>query len=450
LPLELVVHLAAFLPTESAVALALTNKTMYRLIYGQPFDIQATVRFDMITVERWNLLLLLERDSNVLAACQECMKLHGPLRRAGLACVERSRTFLPGDITPVFCRLLAKRYIYQENYVDLLSMANRTQVSTQPDFKLFTTITYHLRAGNLFARQETFIAPLTVERELTGRSAYLLNKVVDSERSRVCPHVRWQHLGLELSCCSASGIHYPSSLSAYYLGTQLSRKRDGLFGNDLSQQLTRMDGLRMLEFSSDCRYATADCKKPDRHEHYHVSGGCYNSTAIPHNVLDSGFGPGLKCALLHSQPCEDCDKCPTRFRINLVRACEICATDMCVSAQDIEGIGRVMALTTWRNLGGVHAGQWATWYSHYWNIDRFSSRFLVQPEDAMVLRDLSKGTAVYAAFHSLPVDTELHVRRYSPSIPRRMLDAFREGSHSSEKWWRLPELVYSKAPCPGL
>jgi len=212
------------------------------------------------TVERWNLLLLLERDSDALAACQERMKLHSPLRRAGLACVERSRIFLPGDITPVFCRLLARHYIYQKDYADLLSMANRTQISIQPDFKLFATVTYHLRSGNLFVCQETFIAPLTVEGELTGRRAYLLNKAVDGERSNVCPHVRWQHLGLELSCCRASGIHYPSSLSARYLGAQLSGKRDDLFGDDLLQQLTMMDHLRIFEFSSDCRYAAAGCK----------------------------------------------------------------------------------------------------------------------------------------------------------------------------------------------
>jgi hypothetical protein len=122
---------------------------------------------------------------------------------------------------------------------------------------------------------------------------------------------------------------------------------------------------------------------------------------------------------------------------------------MCVSAQDVEGIGRVIALTTWKNLGGVHIGEWARWYSHYWNVDKFSSRFLVQPEDAMVMRDLSKGTAVYAAFHNLPVDTEPSVRWYTPLVPRRMLDAFRERPDVSEKWWKLPELVYTKAPAPG-
>ena len=153
------------------------------------------------------------------------------------------------------------------------------------------------------------------------------------------------------------------------------------FGNDLPQQLARMDRLRIFEFSSDYRYATAGYKNSNRHQHYHTSGGCYNSAAIPHSTLNSGFGPGLKCALLHSQRCKDCDKWPTRFPINLVRACEICTTDMCVSAQDVEGIGRVMALTTWTDLGSVHVGEWASWYSHYWNVDNFSSRFLVQPED---------------------------------------------------------------------
>lgn len=101
----------------------------------------------------------------------------------------RSST-LPGDVNPVFCRLLAKYYICQKPYADLLSTANRTQVYTLPDFKLFSTITYQMSAGNLFVRQESFIAPLTSQGVLTGRSAYLLHQIVDSERADVCPHVR--------------------------------------------------------------------------------------------------------------------------------------------------------------------------------------------------------------------------------------------------------------------
>ncbi len=353
---------------------------------------------------------------------------------------------MPGEITPVFCRLLAKHYLHQRDYADLLSLANRTQTIVHPGFKLLTTVTHHLRTGNLFVRQETFIAPLTIQGELASRSAHSLHKVVDSDRAYVCPHVRWQHLGLELSCGSESGTHYPSSLSAYYLGTELSKKRDGSFGNDLPHQLARMDGYRILDFASDCRYATADCDKRHHHTLGHYHFGCYDSTAIPQTVVESSFGPGLRCALLHSQPCKDCNKWPSRFRVGLVRACEICATDMCVSAQDVEGIGRVMALTTWKNLGGVNVGEWASWYSHSWDVERFSSQFLVQPEDAMVMRDLSNGTAVYAAFHNFSADAVN--ARYTPLISRRMIDAFRQQPDASRKWWEVPDLVFLKPRSP--
>jgi hypothetical protein len=107
-----------------------------------------------------------------------------------------------------------------------------------------------------------------------------------------------------------------------------------------------------------------------------------------------------------------------------------------------------MALTTWKNLGGVHVGEWASWYPHYWNVYRFSSRFPGQPEDDIVMRDLSKGTAVYAAFHNLSVDTTESVRWYTPLVSRRMLDAFGEGSHGLEKFGKLPELLFGKAPGP--
>jgi hypothetical protein len=78
---------------------------------------------------------------------------------------------------------------------------------------------------------------------------------------------------------------------------------------------------------------------------------------------------------------------------------------MCVSVQGIEGIGRVITLITWKNLGGVNERQWASWYTHHSDIDRFTRRFLVNPEYSQITRDLSKGTAVYTAFENLPPNT---------------------------------------------
>lgn len=406
LPNELKAYTAQFLPKESAIAFALTCKTMYDLLGQRFFD-------NLSTQEHWDLILLLERDSDLLAACQECMKLHSPFaprrrRTDTLPCINQPKSILPNGVTPTLCRLFAKRYIRQMPYIDLLSTAAQTVIFTLPDFKLFSQVTFHLRAGNLFVRQETSIAPLTAHGELTGRGAFLLNETTENTNASVCPHIRWQHLGLELCCGPKSGTDYPSSLSAAYLGSQQypDDHLQGNFRDRIGSYLSKMDGERILDFNEDDRYATADpngrCRGSRR---FHI-GPCYDSTAVPRTVLEDALGPGLKCSLLHSQPCadRDCDRQPSRFKVNLVRACEICATDMCVSAQDIQGIGRVVTQTTWKNLGGVYSGQWSSWHTHYSDVEKFTRRFLVDPEYSQITRDLSKGVAVYTAFENIPTN----------------------------------------------
>jgi len=449
LPPELVVYVAALLPNEAAIALALSSKTMHYLVGRRPFG-------NLSARGRWNLILLLERDSHTLVACHECMKLHSPF-----APIHRPRLFLPRGVTPAFSRWIAKQYIRRRLHTDLLDAVNQTAIHSLLDFKLFSTVRCHMGTGNLFVRQETLIAPMTSRRNLTARSAYLLNEVIAGINGDVCPHVRWQHLGLELSCGQNSGSDYPSSLSASYLRSQLSRVdylRDRFherlsnhhLGNRLGYQLWKMDRQTLLGFQEDERYATADrqipCRvAPELGERFHFSPSCYDSTPIPHAVLNDALGPGLKCALLHSQPCTDtrCDRLATRFRVNLVRACEICDTDMCIGSQDVEGVGRVLSLTTWKNLGGVYDGGWRSWYAHHLDIEQFASRFLVNPDDTTIVRDLKLGAAVYRAFEGIPTDApEPHVSWYTASISPRALAAFRgTPSVSESRWWRLPDLV---------
>lgn len=124
LPIEVVYYLAKLLPKESAIALALTNKAMYSII-------GSLVLRELSKLEHWNLLLLLERDSDILVACQQCNKLHSPFLRTlrgtrGIPCLrERLQTFCRREaesgrhsvllellgVTPALCRLLAKRYV---------------------------------------------------------------------------------------------------------------------------------------------------------------------------------------------------------------------------------------------------------------------------------------------------------------------------------------------------
>ena len=436
------VYVAAFLPNEAAVALALSSKTMYNLVGRRRFG-NLSIR------ERWNLILLLERDSGTMVACHECLKLHCPFAPRAR---HRLAVALPRGLTPALLRFVAKQFIRGMPYTDLFGFANRTIVHTLSDFKLFSTITCHASSGNFFLRRETLIAPMASGNELTARSAYLLNEIVDSKTSHACPHVRWQHLGLELSRGPNSGNDYPSSLSASYLRSQLDRLdflRHNGHRRSLGNELQNMDLERLTEFQEDERYAAADrgipCRvAPNLGLRFHLSPRCYDSTPIPHAVLEDALGLGLKCALLHPQPCADtgCENLPTRLRVNLVRACEICDTDMCIGSQDVESVGRVISLTTWKNLGGIHENGWRSWYTHYSDVEQFASRFLVNSDDGMIIRDLAQGAAVYRAFQGIPTDApEPPISWYTASITPRALVAFTGTPSVSERqWWKLPNV----------
>lgn len=77
-------------------------------------------------------------------------------------------------------------------------------------------------------------------------------------------------------------------------------------------------------------------------------------------VYNDTLGPGLGYTFFHSQSYKKpaCDTLSGRFRVNLVWTCEICAIDLRGSSQAVGGIGRVIALTTWKNLGAYTAGSW--------------------------------------------------------------------------------------------
>jgi hypothetical protein len=212
LPDVVIYHLARLLPKESAIALALTSRALYSIL-GPRFFIGLSEE------ERWRLLLLLERDTDLLVACQQCKKLHGPCaplasepnstsfqsypsspELAAMTCLRSHDFLLPEGATPAFCRLLAKRYIRRQPYGELLTMASRTRIYTLPDFKLFSTTIYRMVDGQLLLRQETVIAPFTSKGELTGRGAYLPNFTTGThEAPVVCPHLSWGKLGISLS-----------------------------------------------------------------------------------------------------------------------------------------------------------------------------------------------------------------------------------------------------------
>ncbi|KAK4243144.1 hypothetical protein C7999DRAFT_18466, partial [Corynascus novoguineensis] len=386
LPTELGQYVSRLLPKESAATLALTSKAMLKLVPPELYK-------RMSITERWRLLLLLERDSNLLVACHQCLRLHSPFisEGSGISCKKQWRSLLPDGITPALCRLLAKRYIRHEPYIDLLSIARRTEVYTTQNFKIFSNTALRMINGRLLVRLEANIAPLTMEGELTGKSAFLLNDVLYNSGGQVCPHIRWHHLGLDLFCGPNSDLDRYSSLSASYLGSHFL-----WLGH---------------------------------------SAHCYDSTPLPRSAFDKTLGRGVDCALFHTQPCQDteCGELPARFRVNLVRACEICATDLCVSAQDIEGVGRVIALTSWKSLGGVYDEQWTDWHPHTTELANFTKDFIIEGDGGFT-RSLDDGPTVFAAFENVPTSKDA-LYWYIPSVKDRMIEAFTRKTPTQHGEW---------------
>jgi hypothetical protein len=103
---------------------------------------------------------------------------------------------------------------------------------------------------------------------------------------------------------------------------------------------------------------------------------------------------------------------------------------MCVGAQDVAGAGRIISLMTWKNLGGVYAGQWANWYPHSADVGRFTRDFVVNPQAGKITRDLSKGTMVYARFEDRsPIG---RTAWYTSHINDRIIAAF-TGLYDAQK-----------------
>lgn len=68
----------------------------------------------------------------------------------------------------------------------------------------------------------------------------------------------------------------------------------------------------------------------------------------------------LRCALQHSQPCKSC-----HLDLGEVRCCHLCHTDYTFNVVDLEEVGRVLVLTTWRDLGQGLTMWDPKWSSHF-------------------------------------------------------------------------------------
>jgi hypothetical protein len=140
-------------------------------------------------------------------------------------------------------------------------------------------------------------------------------------------------------------------------------------------------------------------------------------------------------------PCRNkqCSKADNCYQLGLVRACKRCDTDVCITARDVDGVGRVLALTTWKNLGGVYDGQPAAWYTH-----RRSSRSrMAGSATGEHPRERRTGPMVYTVFENVlhqPDDKAKepwYCTGYKPCIGRRIVSHFTSEPNTKDEEWDM-------------
>jgi len=444
LPLDLIPYIVTLMPKESAAALAVTSKQMYSIIGPR-------VLRRLNPAEKWRLMLLLERDADLMMACGQCNMLHAPIMTpapyqwnscsGGAQCVRETttdRSHLPKGITPVLCRLLAKRYLRQQSYGDILSMAAKSFFLTLPDFKVFNTMALRIVNGNLLLRNQIFMAPMAKgTKTASGRAAYALDKLICKRSTglgdfRCCQHLGWNDAGLQIADSPYSryddDYDAPKQLfehiEGFATGHQEEHHQDSFWGGE---------------------------KHPSM---------CYGRDTVDEKVFNDALSPSLRCALLHAQPCMTCEAVGT---VNLVNSCSECYTDFCASAQDVEGIGRVMVLTTWKDLGGVMKSDNGPdkWWSHQGPARSFGAargsprlptvapRFLCEPCGSIFTRyegnehpptphhDCKEHQSKMRKLKAVSPDIMHSGCAYHPTLGRRVTALFERNTDAQDddRWW---------------
>lgn len=309
MPAELLLIVAEHLPIESAACLALACKTTY-LALGSSW-------FNMPKPDLWNFLLLIEHERLNSFACPHCLKLHRPPNSFsgyhGYRCkVSRVlNTSLPDTISPGLVKMIGRKYFEDPRASqEYLSWAIMTGKKTTRHIKIATHVMPRMLDGSLLLRTETYIQPFR-NRNLTERSlmemichmsihcGYYHNKV-----PQLCNHQKWEY-------------DLPN-FTALWKSIEPTR-------------------------CVNCAY-----KRGGRG---HLAQ-CYTTKRLFRPAARGFKTPNIACFLIHKQPCKSCKRNHEDLYEGEIKGCKQCATDYCISARKVPGVGTCLVLTTWKNIGG--------------------------------------------------------------------------------------------------
>jgi hypothetical protein len=237
---------------------------------------------------------------------------------------------LPDGIDLSFCRYFLRHYSRGPND-DSGPITIRTVAATDhPDSKKLTSWSLRAKDGNLYLRTQTVLAAVSTDGKITWRGGYML---VDHLTDSSCDYKVCGHLG-----------EWARVAEAYFFDSKLRPE-----ANDL------------LATAHNESHDTRECDCSGHQEDCHHGQGF--DRKITEQVLHMLIGRDMTYGLLHQDLAYEFYPHGGIY-LNTVHGCRFCPTDFCLGLEDVEGLGRVMVLTQWKDLGGPDGDELHKWFAH--------------------------------------------------------------------------------------
>ncbi|EOO00518.1 hypothetical protein UCRPA7_3985 [Phaeoacremonium minimum UCRPA7] len=374
LPRELLCCIAKVLPPESAAAFAIVNKVLYGTLGPRVLQLRG--------YNLWRLLVLLERDMVFFIACPNCLKLHSPAIKYTdddpASCeVSAVELALPHKVKHSTVRAVAKAYLQNRNYGEFLTYVNYSLKNFEEHRQSIQTVSSRMIRGNLLLQNQIIIRPRKANTE-TMRSMWELDQFLGSfwNGRSICQHKSWK------------------------------QSRPKLCVEDMNKLADQHDSAHHVQ--------------TEWHKLHHV-GKCFSDKDIRATLnkedLTSAVSGGLLAALFNK-------KLSSVF--GRVKGCTECFTDYTVTPVDIEGAGRCLVLTVWKDLGGIGPGQDTKWETHL-EMSGHEERLhanIRMGGDAVRAADIGEIYCAWEALNAAKFDPKTHT--YEPNLPSRIIDQFQK------------------------
>ena len=252
-----------------------------------------------MTYLRWKFLSLLERDCHFLVACPECNILHHPMKHPTLCGLPR----VTRNLVRAIATQLALGRGHEEECREVLDLAAETKSVIDNGVRAVRTLLTRVIDNSLICRSQILIAPCVNNGDLTSESFRLLIHSLSKSSFQICAHFNW-----------------PSFFQ--FLNTTRDDRAD-------QESQFRSSPELLAKIKNLNAYFAASASTP---EHRLKQILCHTLYELLYSLAKHGETLGD------------------------LRSCHKCAIDVAIGVKHVAGLGPVLAMTTWRDLGGLPLG----------------------------------------------------------------------------------------------